>query len=164
MNKETMMTGKITQELIDLGYSIESTLIEDLYTGRDGNHMHKVTISYKGLSMDCEFTSGWGDRTNPKTGKPPIQARSGRLTVLESHHNAHTVPNDPSLEDVIYSLLMDASVGRNALSFGEFCDDLGYDEDSRKAYNVFTSCQEQYTKLKRLCVDLDSLDELYEDF
>jgi hypothetical protein len=157
----------INEELTALGYTISSVLIRDDFDGREGNHMHEVTIGLGNNSIKVEFTSGCAHRSYPaRLGRKakPIEFVHGRMTVAQLEERKRTVPNDPTLEDVMYSLLMDASVGRNAMSFGEFCDDFGYDEDSRKAYNIFTACQEQYTKLRRLGVDFDALDDLLEDF
>lgn len=157
------MTDAISQELMDEGYSIESRLIQDDFDGIDGNHMHEVTVTYKGKSMQTEYTAGCAHR-HYRNGRPIQHTMYGRMTVHEKEQRLRTSPNDPTLEDVMYSLLSDASIGRNAMSFGEFCEEFGYDEDSRKAHNVFTACQEQYTKLRRLGVDFDDLDDLLSDF
>jgi hypothetical protein len=157
----------ISEELVKLGYAIQSTLVRDNFDGREGDHVHEVTIHHNNRHENFEFTSGCAHRHYPaRLGRKvkPIEFVLGRMTVAQLEERKKTVPNDPTLEDVMYALLMDANVGRQALSFGEFCDEYGYDEDSRKAYNIFTACQEQYTKLRRLGVDFDALDDLLADF
>lgn len=45
----------------------------------------------------------------------------------------------PSLDNVLYSLYMDAQAG--AMSFSEFCSDFGYDNDSISALNTYRACE-----------------------
>lgn len=45
----------------------------------------------------------------------------------------------PKLESVLESLSMDISSARD--SFQDFCDNCGYDTDSRKAFSIFEACQ-----------------------
>lgn len=157
----------INKKLEALGYSIQSTLKEDNFDGINGDHKHVVTVGYQGRKMTCEYTSGCAHRHYPayhKRTHETIQFSYGRITLHELAKRKRSVPNAPALEDVLYSLLMDAEAGRNTASFGEFCDDYGYDEDSRRALKIFNACLEQHTKLRRLGVDFESLDVLFEDF
>lgn len=50
--------------------------------------------------------------------------------------SAHTEP--PTAPECINSLLSDADAGGQ--SFGDFCSDFGYDEDSRKAHANWRAC------------------------
>ena len=47
-------------------------------------------------------------------------------------------------------------------SFSEFCDEFGYDTDSRRALSIYLLCQEQYHDLLRIfsSKDLDKLSEI----
>lgn len=58
--------------------------------------------------------------------------------------NENRVP-DPTLLDVCYSLAMDAQSGQE--SFSDFCSNLGYDEDSRKAEVTWRTCADIYRSL-----------------
>ncbi len=55
---------------------------------------------------------------------------------------------NPTAADVLSSLMLDASIGEE--SFQDFCDDLGYDEDSRKAELTWKACAMQAPKVRRL--------------
>lgn len=44
----------------------------------------------------------------------------------------------PRLEDVLESLILDLECGE--YSFNEFCDNLGYDNDSLKALDIYRAC------------------------
>lgn len=54
----------------------------------------------------------------------------------------------PELVDVMYSVLMDASAMEQ--SFTDFCEDFGYDTDSRKALGIYRACKRNGKKLMRL--------------
>lgn len=47
---------------------------------------------------------------------------------------------EPKIEDVLYSLLFDGSVYFDDLTFEQWCDDYGYDSDSRKAERMYNEC------------------------
>lgn len=57
-------------------------------------------------------------------------------------------PIPPALADVLYSLLSDADAGSR--TFNEFCDDYGYDADSRRALDTYLECQQAHTDLVRV--------------
>ncbi len=45
----------------------------------------------------------------------------------------------PNLERVLESLSLDVSSAND--TFESFCDNMGYDQDSRKAYKIYEACQ-----------------------
>lgn len=57
------------------------------------------------------------------------------------------ITSDPTAADVFSSLMSDAVAG--ALSFQDFCLDLGYDEDSRSAYATWEACKRTERDLRR---------------
>lgn len=54
--------------------------------------------------------------------------------------------------EVLGCVLSDASSGE-ADSFAEFCAELGYDDDSRKAEKIYAACQQITKKLRQLLRD-----------
>ncbi len=54
----------------------------------------------------------------------------------------------PSEKNIIECLYMDAECSQD--SFQDFCDNLGYDFDSRKALDIYLKCQEIATKIRKL--------------
>ena len=72
----------------------------------------------------------------------------------------------PSLEDVMYSLLLDGSPDFDAMSFDDWCGDYGYDTDSRKAEQTYKQCLEIGQQLRgALGGDvIDQLREAYKDY
>lgn len=62
-------------------------------------------------------------------------------------------PKPPSLDDVLFSLILDGSACEN--SFEDWCNDFGYSTDSRKALKTYLLCQENYNKLRKTTVDIE---------
>jgi hypothetical protein len=103
----------------------------------------KLTLALDGRSMDTDYRMGIGH----------AKLRSGRSwSVRESEgekirYNAfgpgkdgiETAPT-PTLFDALYCLCSDASMWENARNFEDFCGDIGYDSDSRKAEGIYNAC------------------------
>lgn len=70
----------------------------------------------------------------------------------------------PKIEDVIYSLLIDSEV--LDYEFEDWCDNFGYEQDSRKAEKIYHECMDIALKLNRsLGTDgLNTLREVYQDY
>jgi hypothetical protein len=58
------------------------------------------------------------------------------------------VPTPPTIADVLDAVAGDASMWENARDFADFCADLGYDTDSRKAERIYNECGEIAKKLR----------------
>lgn len=57
-------------------------------------------------------------------------------------------PKPPTAAAVLYSLFVDSEA--SSKSFQEWCDDLGYDSDSIKAFNTYRQCEAVSGKLQQL--------------
>jgi hypothetical protein len=55
------------------------------------------------------------------------------------------------LKRALACLLEDSNV--QGLSFSDFCDEYGYDTDSRKAYRIYEACKKQAVKVSALGLD-----------
>lgn len=77
--------------------------------------------------------------------------RAGRssLTVHFSKGFAHT-GKPPTAEEVLDCLASDAASVENSPELQDWCSDLGYDPDSRKAEQIYNVIVAQAVKLKRL--------------
>lgn len=53
----------------------------------------------------------------------------------------------PKKKDVLYCLLSEADSFMNSSNFEDFCANLGYDTDSRKAENIFNACGRIFLEL-----------------
>lgn len=74
-----------------------------------------------------------------------LRYRGRRLTVPFSQGPA--ICEDPSAESVLSCLLSDASSADQ--DFEHWADDLGFDQDSRKAERIYRVVQAQTAKLRR---------------
>lgn len=57
----------------------------------------------------------------------------------------------PTVKEILYALATDASLAEG--TFKDFCDNLGYDSDSRKALDIYLRCQETHNMLRMLKLD-----------
>lgn len=55
---------------------------------------------------------------------------------------------DPTVEDVLDCLASDSATIDNARNFEDWCGELGFDTDSRKAEKSYKACQRQDDKLR----------------
>ena len=85
-------------------------------------HHYQVTLRYDGREMQLDYFMG----------------------------KAHTKP--PTTFDVVACIIDDAIGFEDStpLSFEEWCDDIGYDTDSRKAERIYNACMKQTAKLQVL--------------
>lgn len=91
------------------------------------------------------FKTGLGHRSEPKISYGP------------------TLVHAPIIDDVLYSLVLDSSLASE--TFSDFCGNLGYDEDSRKALKAYLECQEASDKIREhLPVSLDKAIELFNEY
>ena len=77
-----------------------------------------------------------------------IHAEDRTMAVPFSQGLAHT--GEPELDDVLDCLASDAATVDNARSFEDWAGDLGYDEDSRRAYRTYEAIQRQAGELRQL--------------
>lgn len=70
----------------------------------------------------------------------------------------------PTITKVMYSLLNEASMGE--YSFEDFCSELGYNEDSRKAHATWQACQEIAERFKLTFSEeqLETMRDLLQDY
>lgn len=72
----------------------------------------------------------------------------GRRQMTTDYWMGSALTDDPECNEVMHSLIGDAQAGDQ--SFGDFCADLGYDTDSRRAERIYKGCQRIGTQLSAL--------------
>lgn len=90
-----------------------------------------------------------------------VTIKCGRRQLTVPYHMGSGTNGNPELRDVLDCLASDASGIDNADSFEDWCDEYGYDPDSRKAESTYKACQTEATQLERL-LGRDLLNELHE--
>jgi hypothetical protein len=82
--------------------------------------------------------------------RTPLQTRKFETTWSAGMAYAKNgKPTFPTLAQVLSSLQLDCGAGANLL-FEDFCDDLGYDQDSRKAEEIWRACVRTRGEMMRL--------------
>lgn len=106
------------------------------------------------LSRQYEGTAIYHDRV---TALPATRKYTARMTTYFSMGYGHN-GTEPKPADVLDCLASDA----NTIEWGgfiEWCDELGYDYDSRKAEKTYKTIQHQTARLKKFLGG-----ELYDEF
>lgn len=80
--------------------------------------------------------------------KPTLGGGCARNTLAWHAVENARKPVKPEPASVLHSILLDSDVCGQ--SFVHWCADLGYDEDSRKAYATYEACQKNADKLARV--------------
>jgi hypothetical protein len=106
----------------------------------------KMTVKY-GAKMSWEKMDQWQRDAN---GYRLILTYQGRQMSLD-FWQGWGISHDPDIEGVIDCLLSDASGADQ--SFENWCRDLGYDTDSRKAEKIYKQVVKQTLRLKNLLGD-----------
>lgn len=97
---------------------------------------YKVKISYQGRSDFFEFTD----------------------SVANSHEG-----KEPKKEDVLYCLVQDYT--SDTKDFEEFCQEFGYDSDSRKAESIWKAVKKNHQKMHYIFRnDIEKLITEYENY
>lgn len=108
--------------------------------------MHKVTETHVMGDKPAPWADDSHDR--PNHWKVVLHYKGRRLTV---DFWTGSMAGEPTAKDVIDCLTSDTYLGEQ--NFDEFCGDLGYDRDSRKAFETWRSCQVQGRKVRKLLGD-----------
>jgi hypothetical protein len=100
----------------------------------------------------------WTDK-NPSFDDSPMDhwrstLRMGgrRLTIIFSMGHGHG-GKEPNANDILQCLALDAAGFENARDFEDWCNEYGYDDDSRKAERIYEQVRKQARKLKTFLGD-----------
>jgi hypothetical protein len=77
------------------------------------------------------------------------------------YNNGIVELNEVDTRETLQCFISDALAATN--TFDEFCNEFGYDEDSRKAYRIFKLCEKTLTKTQELGLSEDDLANIWND-
>ena len=100
-----------------------------------------VTIKHTGAAV-------WDDGTPRKDWRVGVTMNGKTEDFV--YHTGEGCKGAPAPTDVIVCLAADARIGCEL--FADFCDNLGYDADSRRALDTYLACQQTAVQLRRLGV------------
>jgi hypothetical protein len=120
----------------------------------------------KSVTMTC--TEG----TNNQKAMERMQNMDAWTVTLKFEKRQMSIPffqgyghngKEPELKSVLSSLVSDWNCGKD--DFEDFCSNLGYDQDSRKAESTWKACRASGTKLEKLFGDkLELIESAVEDY
>jgi hypothetical protein len=132
----------------------------------------KQFIKENNLTMNCEYADSnpnMPDSNNMNHSKVTIKrkfklngnhldTRYGFRQMTLYFSQGYGIQGEPTLESVLGCLLSDSFSFTNGDTFKDFCENYGYDYDSRKAEKTYQATIKQTSKLKKL------LDNNFNDF
>ncbi len=147
---------KLSDELGKLNVTLTVNYVE---LSDSDNWLHDkwlATICYQDRKYSTTYKTGMGHRV---PARDAIRVgnkyyRSGpnataNLHVEEACRQGLLIPNkNIKVSDVVGCLLIDAA--SSDCVFEDWCSDLGYDTDSRKALDIYMSCQKIRSELIKL--------------
>ena len=120
----------------------------------------KQIVNRYSIKANCERVGENPNMTDIPQGSShwKVKLKAGRrvMTVYFSQGPAHC--KKPTAREVIGCLISDAGCVQWGESFEDFCSELGYDEDSRKAEEIFKTTQKQTKKLMQFLPELNIYD------
>lgn len=92
-----------------------------------------------------------------------MSAKNWTQARLKAFCEVSVLKSKPTVDDLLYSLIMDARSGQE--TFEDWCSLYDYDTDSRKAFALYEQCQNMIGKLRKIGIaDLDAADEAFQDY
>jgi hypothetical protein len=130
-----------------VGLETEQNWTYDLWT---------YTITFEGRNYSGKYKCGIGHRKMRKMvqsngyGKGYYNSltHTSAKDELAAAHLNWSDPTPPSVSDILSSLACDARCSET--SFDDWCSELGYDTDSRKAFDMYQACVKTRSDMVRL--------------
>lgn len=116
---------------------------------------------HTGIGHREPLNEWWGQEFNRLMSLNPKKDKAN-LTMYASKLEAVSKPKPLNIDDVLYSLVLDSQLSSE--DFEDFCANLGYDEDSRKAEEIYRDCRKNAKKVKTFINNLEEAYELFQDY
>jgi len=159
----------VSKYLKSINVSFNAALVIENHTRDENWKCDQWTITFKGKSAASifEFFTGIGHRkiVNHKDFKAGTMIRAKTKTIKPyTSHVQFEVVSKPTPASVLYCLIGDMEATNE--TFGDWCDNYGYDNDSMKAHAIYNACIENAKKLQTIfkTSHIDKLRELLEDY
>lgn len=145
---------------------IKTRQARDAYQASHSNVLNQTFDSYHVQYLGLSDQDGWEhDLFTVGINGSLFEFRTGlghRSKRGNQRHNTIVV-HAPKLDDVLHSLILDSVYSDQ--SFANFCADLGYDTDSRRALDLYLLCQKNTAKIvPHLAKPLDQAFDLFSEY
>ena len=121
---------------------------------------------------DFEYFQGIGYReqkkpfTNGKVFKELLRKNPKKtkenMILYKENIEKSSIVKPIKIDDILNCLVLDYSVSRDG--FDDFCANLGYNEDSVKALEIYNNCRKNAKKLKNIIDDLDNAADKFNNY
>lgn len=113
------------------------------FIDREGLKMDLVRIPFR---TDIDI-SGFDDNASHWQFRIYYPYQAGK--EIKGHYSqGSAIKRNPTITDILNSMILDTvSVDQ---PFGGWCQDYGYDEDSRKALKMYRECEKEYVQLLKM--------------
>jgi len=109
----------------------------------------KQFVNKYGIKATAEYTDRNPYMDDERMNHYKVTLRRGRQRMTVYFSMGEALTGEPTAEDVLDCLAMDASYIENTATFEDFCGELGYDTDSRSAERTYKVTQRQSERLER---------------
>jgi hypothetical protein len=148
----------VTLSLAFLGYQPETAKPK---AERWPHFAWRVTLQRGVESYSSDYRTGIG-HAKPMSPNANLNGLTYSAAETKWYNNVKNV-NKPTSADIVYSLISDAQSGSD--TFEDFCSNLGYDTDSRKAFDTYLACQGALNGMRRLFREhFDAVAEAAQDY
>ena len=117
-------------------------------------------IEEQGVTMTAERTSenpNRGDSLNMDQWRCVLKRGHRRMTLTFSMGQGFN-GEPPTVSDVLLCVQSDTASIEDTKGFEDWCDNYGYDPDSRRAERIYKACERQAKALKRF------MGEVFDEF
>jgi hypothetical protein len=166
MNTQEIETA-VSQALADAGITYRAEYAGECIGafGDDKTVSDAWRVTFRqGLQASETFDFFTGIGLRKQVHRMPTPAHSKGTVGYEGWKRYAFKPQAPSAASVLHCLFLDSSALET--SFDYWCDDFGYDTDSRKALETYTACCENAKRLFRVipAKARETLRELLQDY
>ena len=113
--------------------------------------------------VSFDYFTGLGLRKSSKPTPEHVSRRPNTLDAIK-WKAAFLLPVNPKVLDILYSLHSDSEAASQ--TFTEWCENYGYDTDSRKALALYDECLRQYGKFSEVFTlrEREEMVKFFEDY
>ena len=123
----------------------------------------KCQLTINGKAYTCDYSQGVGHLPKMPSGYPDTLTKYEADAIEFGKAGYKTVPA-PSVVDILHSLLQDSQSADQ--TFENWCSELGYDSDSRKAESTYNECRKILRWLQSCLTaeELEQFGKLFQDY